>query len=78
MTSDNHPFDFVLDEANKLLENPNVNLYQKFTCIGCGNRLTMEEPNTFYTSGTCDKCGTLTDIRKEGCNYLVVARIGVA
>jgi DNA-directed RNA polymerase subunit RPC12/RpoP len=45
--------------------------YQKFTCSKCGARLTMEEPNKFYETGTCDQCGHLTDIRKQGCGFLL-------
>jgi len=47
-------------------------IYQKFTCRGCGQRLTMEEPNRLYTHGTCDKCGAVTDIERQGCNYRLV------
>jgi hypothetical protein len=44
------------------------NLLQKFTCSGCGQRLTMPDPNVFHDSGTCDRCGTLTRITH--CNFL--------
>ena len=71
------PFDRVVEEANSLLKNPNVTIHQKFTCSSCGNRLTMEEPNTFYTTGTCDKCGTITDIRKKGCDFLMIVGLKV-
>jgi hypothetical protein len=64
MTDHNYPLNQILEEADKLLANPNVSVYQKFTCAGCGNRLTIEEPNTFYTSGKCDKCEAITDIKK--------------
>jgi hypothetical protein len=73
MTDHNYPMDDILTEVNKVLENPNVSVYQKFTCAGCGNRLTIEEPNTFYTSGKCDKCEAITDIKKDGYNFLVIA-----
>lgn len=46
---------------------------QKFTCAGCGNRLTIEVPNVFYTKGTCDNCTTLTDIEARGCNYMALS-----
>lgn len=45
--------------------------YQKFTCDHCGSRQTMGEPNTFFTSGTCEACGKTTDLKKKGCNYLL-------
>ena len=49
-------------------------VYQKFTCTECDNRLTIEEANTFYTAATCDRCGKVTDIRKNGCNYMLILR----
>jgi hypothetical protein len=51
-------------------------VHQRFACEACGNdTLGIEEPNTFYTTGSCDKCGHITDLQKTGCNYLVVARV---
>ena len=41
-------------------------VFQKFTCEGCGSRQTMETPNVFYTSGTCEECGATTDIEARG------------
>lgn len=43
--------------------------YQKFTCAGCGNRLTCEQPNTLYRTGTCDNCDCVTEI--TACNFLL-------
>lgn len=48
--------------------------YQKFTCERCGQRLTMDEPNTLYKTGSCDQCGHITNIAKNGCNYLLVGK----
>jgi hypothetical protein len=50
-------------------------VYQKFTCAGCGARLTMGEPNTFHVTGSCDKCNVITDIQKQGCNFMVHMRM---
>ena len=61
-------------EAVERLAGKGWECYQKFTCEKCGERLTMEPANTLYTSGKCDKCGHLTDIKKNGCNYLAVGR----
>jgi len=47
---------------------------KKFTCASCGNRLTIEVPNVFYTTGSCDKCDHITDIVMRGCNYLLIMR----
>ena len=49
-------------------------VHQKFTCANCGQRLTMAEPNHFFETGDCDQCGTITDIRKQGCNYLLMGK----
>ncbi len=70
-----HPLEDILTEVNQILENDGVNVFQKFTCEACKNRLTIEEPNTFYTSGKCDACGHVTDIKKNGCNFMVIARL---
>ena len=48
-----HPFDEVASEAqNKILLGFTV--YQKFTCAGCGQRLTMDDANVFHTKGTAN------------------------
>jgi hypothetical protein len=53
------------------LANAGHEVFQKFTCAGCGARLQIEEPNVFHKTGTCDKCRVVTDIEKQGCNYAV-------
>jgi hypothetical protein len=66
-----YPFTQVVKTADLLIQQGH-DVYQKFTCAGCGRRLTMDVKNTFYEEGTCDRCEHVTDIRKDGCNYLVV------
>jgi hypothetical protein len=34
----------------------------------------METPNVVHKTGTCDQCGAVTDIEKQGCNYLLEMR----
>lgn len=46
--------------------------YQKYTCSGCGARLGMEEPNFIYTHGSCNECPAITDIEKQGCNFMLM------
>jgi predicted RNA-binding Zn-ribbon protein involved in translation (DUF1610 family) len=67
----NFPFDEAAVSASELIA-AGALIFQKFTCGSCGNRLTMGEPNKFYTQGSCDQCGHVTDIRETGCNYLCV------
>ena len=66
-----HDFQAVVESAAEKIAIGGT-VYQKFTCQACGNRLTMDVPNTFYTSGTCDKCGEVTDIEKQGHNFLLI------
>jgi len=66
-----HPFDTIIASATEQIE-AGATVYQKFTCAGCGNRLGMGEPNVFHTKGSCDKCDAITDIRKQGCNFMAV------
>jgi hypothetical protein len=70
-----YPFYEVAEKAGELIR-AGADVYQKFTCQKCGNRLTMEEPNIFYREGSCDNCGHITDIEKTGCNYLVHLGVG--
>lgn len=80
-TYNDYPLDDVAKEAEQLIElgikevertkDPNraIKVFQKFTCGKCGARNTMGEPNTFYTSGSCQDCSHVTKITK--CNTMV-------
>ena len=41
----------LVEKANKLLENPNVEIYFKFTCGFCGSRQTFSEKNLLFQEG---------------------------
>jgi hypothetical protein len=72
------PKDFPFEEARAGADkwiNDGFDVYQKFTCEKCGQRLTMDVPNAFFTSGDCDKCGHVTDIAKRGCNYAAIGKV---
>lgn len=64
------PFDQCTAKA-EALANAGHEVFQKFTCDGCGARLTMDIAGHFFETGTCDKCDCITDIKSKGCNYLV-------
>lgn len=67
-----YPFDQVTDTViEELQKNPNLRFFQKFTCAKCGNRLTIDVPNKFFKEGECDKCHTITNIKEQGCNYMM-------
>ena len=65
-----HPLQECADTAATYIAK-GASVYQKWTCRNCGERCTMNEPNTFHTSGKCEDCGFITDISKHGCNYLL-------
>ena len=67
-----YPFYDVAETAQKMIDD-GFTIHQKFTCEHCGNRLTIDEPNRFYTTGKCDKCNKITDIKRNGCNYLAIS-----
>lgn len=67
-----YPFNDVLKQADAAIAK-GAQAFQQFTCSGCGAKQTMEEPDTFYTSGKCEECGHITDIRTDGCNFMVIA-----
>ena len=72
MTTLNHPWDVILKSADEKIA-MGWTVYQKFTCSGCGARLTIDTPNTFHPEGTCDKCPALTNIKRDGCNFMAVS-----
>ncbi len=68
MTSHN---DLTKDQYEKKAEElfiafPGSKIFQKFTCGNCGSRQTVDEPNIWYTSATCEECGYLNIIDKAG------------
>ena len=68
-----HPWEQIVETVQRLIkDDPRVRLYQKFTCAGCGERLGIDEPNVFYEQGTCDRCDAVTDIKRQGCNYMAM------
>jgi len=64
--------DFPLADISRkasILSSQGHSLYQKWSCVSCGRRVIRKEPNIFLPSGKCDRCGTITDLQKFGCNY---------
>ena len=67
-----HPIRECMEMADEILAKGGT-IFQKFTCAGCGERLTMDTPDTFFASGTCDKCDTVTKITQ--CNFMATFSI---
>jgi len=66
-----YPFFSCARQADELIRTTGALVYQQFNCEHCGTKQTMDVPNKFYTKGDCEECKKTTDIRKNGCNYMV-------
>jgi hypothetical protein len=66
---DDYPIEQCAEEAAEKIAAGAV-VFQKRTCRHCGSRQTMNEPNTFFTSGRCEECRQVTEI--TNCNYMVI------
>jgi hypothetical protein len=72
--------DFPFDECTKAAHayaKQGCIVIQKWTCAGCGARL-QGSPFHWTENGRCDEadgkmgCGHVTNIRKQGCNYMLM------
>ena len=70
--ANDYPFAEVVRKARELTDR-GFDVHQKFSCANCNSRLTIGTPNVFHETGDCDQCGHVTDIKRKGCNYLVMA-----
>lgn len=64
--------DYPFEECEKAAREHAANgalVLQKWTCAGCKQRVTANNPNHWTAQGLCENCGTLTDLKKTGCNY---------
>lgn len=66
------PFYEVAKECDGLIAEGGT-VFQKFTCEACRARQTMTVSNVLFTSGKCDECGYITDLKKTGCGFMLVA-----
>jgi hypothetical protein len=73
-----YPLHECAREAEKLIAK-GCDVYQKWTCAACGERVTANQPNHWTEQGHHEEkadgspCGHITDIRLTGCNYIVHA-----
>lgn len=69
-----HPWAKVLENANKKIK-LGFTVHQQFNCSNCGAKQTMEKPNVFYKTGRCEQCGHVTDIERDGMNFMAMIDI---
>ena len=66
-----HPLDEVAKNAEARMRE-GWTVYQQFNCTGCGVKQTMDSSNVFHTRGRCEECGQITNIERDGCNFMAV------
>lgn len=66
---DLHPWQEVLDNANSKIDD-GWTVFQQWNCEHCGVKQTMPDANKFFTSGRCEECDRVTDIVKNGMNFM--------
>jgi transcription elongation factor Elf1 len=64
-----HPFNDCVKQAKSIMDKGHL-IYQQFNCAKCGTKQTMDVPNVFYKTGHCEECGHITNMEKDGCNYM--------
>lgn len=65
-----HNYWQCFEDAIRIMQQ-GADIYQQFNCSACGTKQTMDVPNTFYIRGQCEECNYITNILKDGMNYLV-------
>jgi len=65
-----YPWEEIIPAVIELVKEGH-DVYQKWTCEHCGSRQSMDEANKFYTEGMCEECKKITNIQKNGCNYML-------
>lgn len=53
-------YEDAVEMANKVAES-GAQVYFKFTCEHCGERVSFQEANSIYEAGECAACGKITD-----------------
>lgn len=45
---------------------------QKWTCEGCGQRITASNLNVVVENDHCQHCKHVTDLKRRGCNFALI------
>lgn len=69
------PFHEVAKNADARIKD-GWDVYQQWNCAHCGVKQTMPTKNMFHHKGRCEECGKITDILKDGCNFMATFAIG--
>lgn len=70
--------DYPLDTIRQSMQDwvdKGAQTFFKWTCSGCGDRVTANEPNTVLTKALHEDCGVITDCEAQGGNFLFIAAV---
>lgn len=76
-----YPISIIMDSMQKRADEGALT-YFKWTCGGCGERVTANDPNTVLTKakheekGDGTPCGYITDTTITGGNFMFILRAG--
>jgi hypothetical protein len=62
-------------KAAQALALDGATIYQKWTCAGCGETVTANKANHWTEMGHHEDCGHVTNMREQGCNYMLIKRL---
>jgi hypothetical protein len=71
-----YPFEKCCGYALYVMQYKGGTIYQQFICEACGTKQTMEQPNIMFETGECEECKHITNIKKNGCNYMASFDLG--
>lgn len=69
-----YPLDVIKASMQRHVDAGAVTFF-KWTCIGCGDRVTANQSNVVLTKAKHEDCGVITDCEAQGGNFLIVAAI---
>lgn len=76
-----YPVDVIVESMTRQVKRGAVT-FMKWTCAGCGERVTANEPDKVYLTAQHEErsdgssCGAITDVQKQGCNFMFVLKVG--
>ena len=68
---DDYPLDVIAKSCDLVIKRGGF-ILQKWTCEGCNRRITGNNVNVMVEQGHCQDCNHVTDLRRRGCNFMLL------
>jgi hypothetical protein len=65
------PFAEIVASCERAIRDGNY-VVQKWTCGGCGRRISANNVNTVTEHGHCQHCNFVTHVKETGCNFALL------